>query len=39
MAMSVILSMLMGGRLGQPRQSRRSSRRSGGGYGGINMPF
>jgi hypothetical protein len=39
MAMSVILSMLMGGRLGQPRQSRRSSRRGGGGYGGINMPF
>ncbi len=39
MAMSVILSMLMGGRLGQPRQSRRSSRRSGGGYSGINMPF
>jgi hypothetical protein len=39
MAMSVIVSMLMGGRLGQPRQSRRSSRRRGGGYGGIDMPF
>jgi hypothetical protein len=39
MAMSVLISMLMGGRLGQPRQSRRSSRRRGGGYGGIKMPF
>ena len=38
MAMSVMISMLMGGRLGQPRSSRRSQRR-GGGYGGINMPF
>ncbi len=39
MAMSVLISMLMGGRLGQPRSSRRSQRRTGGGYGGINMPF
>ncbi len=40
MAISVLMSMLMGGGLGQPRQSRRTQRRrSGGGYGGIQMPF
>ncbi|MFW2383399.1 MAG: hypothetical protein ACN4GZ_16715 [Acidimicrobiales bacterium] len=39
MAMSLIISMLMGSRLGQPQQSRRSNRRSGGGYGGVDMPF
>ncbi len=33
LAMSVIVSLLMGGRLGRPRMSRRSSRR--GGYGGF----
>ncbi len=39
MALSVLMSMLMGGRLGRPTTSRRSDRRSGGGYGGIRSPF
>ncbi len=39
MALSVLMSMLMGGRLGSPNTSRRSNRRGGGGYGGIRSPF